>query len=308
MAISAKAPWPVPKATPHPLVYLSTHYIQAKEYLEAIVGATSDAICTTDMAGRVIFFSPGAERMTGLRSREIVGLPAHLLYEGGVEEANRIMRSLIDRGRIENYETVLSVRGRRVPISMSAALLKDRSGNWIGTLGISKDITQRVELERRLREMSITDELTGLYNQRHLQEKLAQELQRAKRQRGRLSILLMDMDGFKRVNDSRGHVAGDRLLRRTAAVIAQSIRGGVDAAFRYGGDEFIVLLPGLGLRKAEIVAQRIGVALAADETTRDASLSCGAAALRPGDSPGSLLRRADEAMYRVKRRKKDFDF
>ncbi|MBI4386146.1 MAG: PAS domain S-box protein, partial [Elusimicrobia bacterium] len=65
MAISAKTQWPVPKATPHPLVYLSTHYIQAKEYLEAIVEATSDAICTTDMAGRVIFFSPGAERMTG---------------------------------------------------------------------------------------------------------------------------------------------------------------------------------------------------------------------------------------------------
>lgn len=284
-----------------PLIYLSTHYIRAKEYLEAIVASTADAICTTDVRGRVIYFSPGAERMLGFKAMEVVGTPVRRLYQGGRTEAEKVAKLLLRQGGLTNYETVLVGRERRVHVSVSASLLRDREGRVIGTLGIAKDITERVELERRLRELSITDNLTGLFNQRHFSERLVSEMQRARRQHHGLSLLLFDLDGFKRINDSRGHLEGDRVLRGAAEALRRSIRAGVDAAFRYGGDEFVLLLPGLGLRQADGVVRRVRHALQA-QVTPAVTFSVGAAALRPGDTPDSILRRADARMYAAKKK------
>jgi diguanylate cyclase (GGDEF)-like protein/PAS domain S-box-containing protein len=285
----------------NPLVYLSSHYIQTKEYLEAIVASTSDAICTTDMKGKVIFFSPGAERMLGVPASEVVGLPVHKIYENGREEAKKIMKLLLDHGSFANHEMVVVGKGRRVHVSMSGAFLKDKNGKRIGTLGISKDISERVELERRLRELSITDNLTGLFNQRHFRERAQAEIQRAKRQHLKLSMVLVDLDHFKRVNDELGHLEGDRILRRAAETISKSIRGGVDVAFRYGGDEFIVLLPGSGLKKSEIVARRIQQAFEAHPEKSAVTFSYGVSCLRPGDTVDDLIHRSDERMYRAKK-------
>lgn len=287
--------------TDSPLVYLSTQVLQAKEYLEAIVASTTDAIITTDLRGRLIYFSPGAERMLGLRAQGVVGTWAHALHEGGRAEAFGLMRRLLREGKLRNHETILRGESRRVHVSMSMALLKDRHGRRIGTLAISKDITERVALERRLRELSITDCLTGLYNQRHLREKAEAEVQRARRQKETLSVLLMDIDNFKETNDRFGHLEGDRVLRHVADAIRRSIRKDVDLAFRYGGDEFVVLLPGSEAARAEIVARRIQLAALPSPAV---GLSIGIASLRRADSFDSLLRRADARMYRAKRRKK----
>ncbi|MBI4346638.1 MAG: diguanylate cyclase [Elusimicrobia bacterium] len=181
------------------------------------------------------------------------------------------------------------------------ALLRDRHGRRIGTLAISKDITERVALERRLRELSITDSLTGLYNQRHLKERAESEVQRARRQKEPFSILLMDIDDFKATNDRFGHLEGDRVLRHAAEAIRRSIRKDVDVAFRYGGDEFVVLLPGSGPAKAEIVARRIQLAALPSPAV---GLSIGIASLRGKDNFEALLRRADARMYQIKRKKK----
>ncbi|MBI4423701.1 MAG: diguanylate cyclase [Elusimicrobia bacterium] len=286
-----------------PLVYLSTQVLQAKEYLEAIVASTTDAICTTDMQGRLIYFSPGAERMLGRRAPDAVGAPAHAFYEGGRAEVRGVMRRLLAAGKLRSYETVLRGHGgRQVHVSMSIALLRDRTGRSIGTLAISKDISERVALERRLRELSITDSLTGLFNQRYFRERAEAELQRARRQAEALSVILLDLDRFKEINDRWGHLEGDRILRRTAEVLQRSIRKEVDSPFRYGGDEFILVLPGLGARRAQLVARRIADAAAALHAP--ISLSTGTASLRPGDTVESLVQRADQRMYRSKRQKK----
>ena len=214
------------------------------------------------------------------------------------------MQLLVKNGTINDFETVVASPRRRVHVSMSASLLKDKDGKLIGTLGISKDITRRVELERRLLELSITDELTGLYNHRHFQERAATEIQRARRQRTRLSLVLMDLDGFKAVNDELGHLQGDRILRAAAEAIRRSVRAGVDSGFRYGGDEFVVLLPGLGERTAASVARRIQGGFEDDRSAGRVTLSFGVASLRAEDGVRDFLRRADERMYRAKRQKK----
>ena len=120
---------------PLPLVRLSIDVLRAKEYLEAIVASTSDAICTTDMDGRIKFFSPGAERMLETGAVEAVGRPAHRFYENGKADAQGIMKRLHKNGTLENHEMALKARtGRLVHVSMSASLLRDRVGKLIGTL------------------------------------------------------------------------------------------------------------------------------------------------------------------------------
>ncbi len=288
-----------------PLVHLSTDFIRAKEYLEAIVSSTSDAICTTDVKGRVIYFSPGAHAMTGFSIAEMMGKPAHQLYTGGRAEADRMMRLLRRQGSLKNHETALKSKdGRSVHVSMSVALLKDRAGNVIGTLGISKDITSRVELEKRLRELSITDNLTGLYNQRHFHERLAQEASRARRQRDKLSMILIDLDGFKAVNDQRGHLEGDRILRAFAMVLNKSIRKEVDTIFRYGGDEFVILLPGLGASRAQKVAERILAGAKTNVTEENIAFSYGVASLPSNGSVKEFVALADKRMFRMKAQNK----
>ena len=134
---------------------------------------------TTDTKGLVTYFSPGAEGVYGYASEEVIGHPVAEYYDAGPAEAEKMMTLLKKFERIKNFETILLGRdGRKIYASMSASLLKNRSGGVIGTLGVSKDITQRVELERKLKELTITDSLTGLYNQRYFHRKLAAEMER----------------------------------------------------------------------------------------------------------------------------------
>jgi len=288
-----------------PLIYLSTEFIRAKEYLEAIVASTSDAIWTTDLAGRVIYLSPGAEKMLGRSLREAFTKPAAAFFAGGRPEAARIHRHLLSKGSLTEHETVLRRSDKsKVHVSMSASLLKDSHGTIIGTLAISKDITRRIELEAKLRELSITDDLTGLYNQRHLHEQGALQIRRARRQGEKLSVLVIDLDHFKRANDLWGHLEGDRILREIAQTLRSCIRGDVDLAFRCGGDEFVVMLPGICEKVARCVALRIAAAARRKPFSKLVGLSIGAAGLRPADSLNALLRRADARMYRAKRSRK----
>lgn len=288
-----------------PLVYLSTDLLRAKEYLEAILESSTDAIMTTDIRGRIVYWSPGAEHLLGLPAAEVVGRPAREFYAGGREEAERIQRRLLVEKRFSDLETVLvGAGGRPVPVSMSASLIRDRRGAVIGTLGIAKDISRRMELERRLRELSITDELTGLFNQRHFNDRLASEVRRAGRTGQDLSVVMVDLDRFKEANDRFGHVYGNKILRAAADLMRAAIRKDVDMAFRYGGDEFALLMPGASRAAAERIGERLAKAVPHQPYARLVTLSVGVATLRAKETPESLLKRADRRMYAAKRARK----
>ena len=286
-----------------PLIALSSDFIRVKEYFEAIVASSGDMICTTDIRGRVIYFSPGAEEMFGMAATKAMGRPAHDFYEDGRDAAEALMRLLraAPDGRVRNHELRMRAPGGRpIHVSMSASFLKDGRGRVIGTLGIGKDITERVELEQRLREMTRTDALTGLFNQRHFHERLREEASRALRQKRKLTMILFDLDGFKQVNDRLGHPEGDRILREFADSLNENIRREVDSAFRYGGDEFVLLLPETGGLGAARVARR--VASAAKETISQdgVSTSWGVAELPRSGDVAALVRKADAAMFKMK--------
>lgn len=164
-----------------------------------------------------------------------------------------------------------------------------------------KRIIRERQLKAELLYLSIHDSLTGLFNRRYMYQKLQEEVERAKRQRRNLALIILDVDHFKDYNDSHGHLEGDKVLAELAQIINSSIRQNVDTAYRYGGDEFAVLLIETDSAQAAKVADRIRASFEA-RAIDHCTLSLGVATLdQEEDGMEDLIRQADEAMYRAKR-------
>lgn len=157
------------------------------------------------------------------------------------------------------------------------------------------------DLQRKLRRQSITDPLTGAYNRRHMDTVLSDAYARTRRGAPAPTLLLMDIDHFKTVNDDYGHSMGDRVLQGIASVIQRHVRF-TDMLFRYGGEEFILFLPETSLEGAAIVAEEVRRAVAEARLleSRQVTISIGAAALAPGETLDDWLRHGDAALYRAK--------
>lgn len=159
---------------------------------------------------------------------------------------------------------------------------------------------ERKRLERELRRLSITDNLTELFNQRHFFEDIKQEVTRARRMRYSLCLIVFDLDNFKCYNDTHGHLAGDEVLRSVGEITRRSIRTDVDTAYRYGGDEFVVILPNTETREALEVAERIRENISRD--IRGVDISVGISSLEDHVTIKDFIQAADLAMYLDKSR------
>ncbi|HOJ32177.1 MAG TPA: diguanylate cyclase [Candidatus Hydrogenedentes bacterium] len=272
-----------------------------KKYLENLLNSTVDAIITIDLDGKINYANMGALRMLGYKQEEMVGMPAENLFAAGLNELNYIERVLHQGRALQNYESELvRADGSTVPVSMSVSHVPDADNKIVATLAICKDITEQKKLEQELKEMSIKDSLTGLYNQGYFYDRLQAEIERAKRQGHPLSLLLFDVDNFKSYNDSRGHLEGDRVLKTLARVVRESTRNSVDIAFRYGGDEFTVILPEADEEQAKVIAERIRKGFEAHHFD-NLTLSIGLMSYREGYSLRSFIQFTDAVMYDAKR-------
>lgn len=176
--------------------------------------------------------------------------------------------------------------------------LPDLFGGERAVLWVASNITRRHRLENRLRQQSLTDDLTGLFNRRHLMDALATAFHEFKRYSTPTALFIFDIDGFKQINDRKGHQAGDEVICATAALCQEQIRKN-DVVARIGGDEFVVLMPHTDQEQALILAERLRGLVGA----RGWTISVGVSSLLQGDSSGDeLLRRADEALYDAKER------
>ncbi len=158
------------------------------------------------------------------------------------------------------------------------------------------------QLYARAEQRARVDELTGLFNRRHFEERLKEELGRHARQGDVFSIILIDLDGFKTYNDIYGHPSGDTLLGEIAKIITYSVRN-ADLVFRYGGDEFIVILPGTNMHDGKVVAERVREAIAIEMHKREIAVTCSIGlASYPSDGviPGELVTVVDTALYFAK--------
>lgn len=157
------------------------------------------------------------------------------------------------------------------------------------------------ELRLKLSRLSETDSLTALYNHRQFYLRLKDEIVRAQRQKSELSVVILDLDGFKAYNDTYGHLAGDAILRDVGRILRKCIREGVDMGFRYGGDEFALILIDASLDAAQRIVERIQREL---EAHRHVAASFGIARFEDGMSELDLVAKADRALYRMKQERK----
>ncbi|MCW2606320.1 MAG: diguanylate cyclase [Frankiales bacterium] len=266
--------------------------------LSTLVSGTPVAIIELDLQGFVRLWNPAAEQMFGWRADEVIGRLNPIVSE---EEYRSTLTVLDERALVG----VASRRRRRdgtwVDTERSASLLRDDAGRPFGYLGVYVDTTERTLLEEELRTAAHTDPLTGLANRALFTERLERACAS-----GGATVLLLDLDGFKSVNDTAGHAAGDRVLvevaRRTVGVCRAD-----DLVARLGGDEFVVLLEGEDddpQEAAEALAGRLVAALAAPVPLGVGTVSLGAsvgvARLEGPGSADDLLRDADVAMYAAK--------
>lgn len=177
---------------------------------------------------------------------------------------------------------------------------------WLTPLDLSLEHWSAVHL-------SLTDDVTGLFNQRYLPQVLSQEILRAQRSKENFSVLFIDMDHFKKVNDNRGHLTGSKLLQQMAHLLKRCVRA-YDFCFRYGGDEFLVVMTNCPQSDAESVAERIRVTVEkttfiADQQSLNLTVSIGIATFPVhAQTSEQLIRMADEAMYDAKNRSRNIVF
>jgi len=226
--------------------------------------------------------------------------PAELARLHALGGSATLLLPLSTAGRVVGLvEFVAEVGGHRFHDG-ETALLRTMANQVASAL-------ENARLVRRLRDAAETDLVTGVYSHRHLQDRVRQETARAARSHSPLSVLMVDLDDFKRINDEHGHQAGDRVLRSIAGALRAAVRTS-DVVARYGGDEFVVLMPDTDVSEAGNVARRAAEAVAElahpmpDGTDVHVTCSVGLALHpRDGRSGKALLRAADAAMYTHKR-------
>jgi diguanylate cyclase (GGDEF)-like protein/PAS domain S-box-containing protein len=283
----------------------------------------TDVIWTTDLNFRYTYVSPSVTRMRGCSVEEVMaGTFADTLSPSSLEIAKKVLAKELarDANRVNEpfagrtLELELNCKdGSTVWSEVTVTFLRDENDRPVGLLGVSRDISERKQMEEErarlhaeLEVRAITDGLTDLYNHAHFYQRLAEEIERSKRHGYPLAVVMMDIDNFKQYNDSRGHQAGDEALRLVADCIRKAIRRS-DIAFRYGGDEFAAILPNADSPRARAIVNRINKHIAAglkemnDPAAAWLALSAGAASY-PADAAtaGDLVTIADTALYDAK--------
>ncbi|MDX1593057.1 MAG: diguanylate cyclase [Gammaproteobacteria bacterium] len=267
-----------------------------QDKLATIILSAREGIVVTDGEGKVVLMNPAAEALVGKSIRQVAA-------EGFLNliDDPEGLRNLLERDpQIKEPETVHF--GNRV-LSVYAATIRTPQGGVVGSAALLRDITEEKRLEDRLRRLSTTDGLTGLFNRRHLDETLTVEVERARRYGAPLSIMMFDVDHFKRFNDEHGHDQGDRVLQAIAQAFQEHVRK-VDVPCRYGGEEFLGILPGTTQAGAIIVAERLRRAVEHMEVDGlKVTISIGVASLADLDAENAteLVEAADDALYRAKR-------
>lgn len=238
-------------------------------------------------------------------------LPEQVLQDAQVtferihpEDRARIEDSIADAAHAlsrwqSDFRVLLPRRGQRwLHADAVPERLIDGSVIWYGYVS---DISNLKQVEEELRTLTITDALTGIHNRRFFLDQLEHELARQKRTGQQLSLLLLDIDHFKRVNDTYGHDVGDQVLQALCQCIKTRLRR-LDVFCRFGGEEFVIICPETGLEAAVQLAEQLRerVASAPFEQVGTITISLGVSTARVGDTSGSLLQRADQSMYAAK--------
>jgi diguanylate cyclase (GGDEF)-like protein len=278
---------------------------------------------------RVIIWNRACERLTGVPATEILGTRDQ--WRGFYEAPRYCLADILVLGRAEELanlyqahtvhdDSSLGLRaevwcvmpcvGKRLYLAVDAGPICDEGGKLIAVVETLRDMTEQKLAQTALQSLAIKDGLTGIANRRSFDETLEVEWLRARREQVPLSLLLADIDHFKRYNDTYGHQQGDACLKTVAATIDEQALRPADLTARYGGEEFAIILPNTNRDGASRVAERVREAVCALEIVhadsdvgQSVTLSIGVASMIPAVDlgPETLIAAADCALYAAKR-------
>ena len=273
-------------------------------YLGAVLANIGSGVVLVDTLGRIVFANPAVVEMAGLPAGEVLGWTRPMFLA-------RFAQRTADP---QHFQAALAATpGGGPPSDDSPLELSDgRFLHWSGKpvalpggqgwLDLFRDVTSEVALNRALAEAANTDHLTRLLNRRGGELAIAREVARARRDRSPLAFAMFDVDRFKRINDTLGHGAGDRVIAAVTGAVSASVRG-YDLPIRWGGEEILVVLPGAELPDARTVCERVRAAVAALQLDGipPVTISAGVALLSPNEaSAEAAITRADEQLYQAK--------
>jgi diguanylate cyclase (GGDEF)-like protein/PAS domain S-box-containing protein len=264
---------------------------------------------TLDVDGKVTFANDALLELTGWTRERVIGADWFDRFVPQADIMRRLFLTMVQgEDSVAHYESEIVTRqGRRRLIVWDHTLLRDPSGAIVGTASIGQDVTEQRAAEARLAALSQHDELTGLLNRRGIVQQIEYGLRAAARASRHDTLLYLDLDRFKPINDTYGHAEGDAVLREIAEIIRDTIRT-TDFAGRLGGDEFAIYAVDLGMSDAHVLVNRLQLAVQSNNAaarargrTYDIAFSLGMAETRSADTRDSLLARADSALYLAKK-------
>lgn len=285
---------------------------EEKERAQVTLSSIGDAVLVTDAEGRVTYLNPMAEALTGWSAVEASGralCEVFRIVDGhtrspAVDPAQRAMREDCTV-TLESNCVLLRRDGGEAGIEDSAAPIHDRHGAVSGAVIVFRDVSQSVAMTRKMAYLAQHDPLTGLPNRVLLNERLTQAIRFARRHDKQVALLFVDLDRFKEINDSLGHVVGDHMLQAVAHYLSSCVRA-TDTVSRLGGDEFVILLTEIdgaedAAQVADKVLMRCGRPFLVDGHRLEVSLSVGVSVYpEDGETVETMLQHADAAMYQAK--------
>jgi diguanylate cyclase (GGDEF)-like protein/PAS domain S-box-containing protein len=288
--------------------------IEAKELIEVTLHSIGDAVITTNPEGFIRYLNPVAEKLTGWRTAEAQGQPVHTVFriirEKDREPVADIVARCLKEGKsigLGNHTILISRNGQEYAIQDSAAPICSPDGKLHGVVVVFSDVTETRHLTEQMAYQASHDSLTGLVNRREFERRLQRTLGTARADKVEHTLCYMDLDQFKVINDTCGHVAGDELLRQIAPVLDDKVRKR-DTLARLGGDEFGVLMEhcrlGEGLRVANALRNAVEqFRFRWEDKSFRIGVSIGIAPLNEAtENIASVLSQADSACYAAKDR------
>jgi diguanylate cyclase (GGDEF)-like protein/PAS domain S-box-containing protein len=277
--------------------------------LRSVFEHASDCIVIIDAQGRIRQVNGAVVRTFGYARSELRGAPLAAVFpRSSIGKKGEGIFSALEDGAPWSGEAQARRRdGETLPVHAALSFVHDYDGETTAGIIIARDVTDLQRLLGRLTELSIMDELTQVYNVRYFWARFRYELLRSRRYKQLLSLLMLDLDHFKAVNDTYGHQVGDSVLHHVAAVMRSTTRE-VDIVARYGGEEFALILPSTGVEGALECARHLRATieetpLILDDQVLRVTVSIGVAGLtRESLDEDQFLKRADDALRMAKRR------
>ncbi len=281
---------------------------ESEARFSGILDMATEGIISVDETRHIILFNKGAELIFGFQESEIVGRPLEDLlpkkyrqrHEGQFQAFAQSPETARQMG---SRSQVLGLRKNGEFFAAEVSISKLNSGGQCIFTAVLRDVSERKIAEKHLQHQAIHDSLTGLYNRGYFDRRITEEIARSKRNRQAMSILLCDLDGFKNINDASGHQVGDRVLKEVAQGIQAASRES-DLVFRWGGDEFVLILPSTDRQGATTASERIreGILQVSEQHHVKVDVSIGAAVYpEHGKTIDELIHVADRAMYTAKK-------